>query len=138
MLCRRVFKLLTCHCFYEWRWLDEKGKAKISYHIAFKEQRIVSAAGLYSRWKDKSTNQYYYRYTILNTEANQKLEYVHNHGTRMPVFIPRKYEKDWLRKNLTKEDVLALCKPYSSDAMRAKQFLNLSQQKAQKQMWRKC
>lgn len=105
--------------FYEWRWLDEKGKVKIPYYVAFKDQAIMSIAGLYSRWKDKGTDRYYYSYTVLTTQANQLMEYVHNNKKRMPVFIPREYEKDWLNKNLSKDDVLALCQPFKAEAMKA-------------------
>lgn len=105
--------------FYEWRWLDEKGKEKIPYYVSFKNQPIMSVAGLYSRWKDRSTEQYYFSYTVLTTAANSMMEYVHNNKKRMPVFIPREYEKDWLNKNLSKDDVLALCQPFKSDAMKA-------------------
>ncbi len=64
--------------FYEWRWVDEKGKVKIPYYVSFKEQPILSLAGLYSRWKDRATNEYYYSYTVLTTQANGLMEYIHN------------------------------------------------------------
>lgn len=105
--------------FFEWRWLDEKGKVKIPYYVTFKDQPIMSIAGLYSRWKDKTTDKYYYSYTVLTTQANHLMEYVHNNKKRMPVFIPREYEKDWLNRNLSKEDVLALCQPLNADGMKA-------------------
>lgn len=105
--------------FYEWRWLDEKGKVKIPYYVSFKNQEIMSIAGLYSRWKDKATEKYYYSYTVLTTTANPLMEYVHNNKKRMPVFIPKEYEKDWLNKNLSKDDVLALCQPFNADEMKA-------------------
>jgi putative SOS response-associated peptidase YedK len=105
--------------FYEWRWLDEKGKTKIPYFVTVKDQDIMSMAGLYSRWKDKATNEYYYSYTVLTTTANPLMEYVHNNKKRMPVIIPKEYEKDWLNKNLSKDDVLALCQPFNNDRMKA-------------------
>jgi putative SOS response-associated peptidase YedK len=105
--------------FYEWRWLDEKGKNKIPYFVSVKERPISSMAGLYSRWKDKVTGEYYYSYTVLTTQANPLMEYVHNNKKRMPVIIPREYEKDWLNKDLSKDDVLALCQPYKTESMRA-------------------
>ncbi len=105
--------------FYEWRWLDEKGKVKIPYFVSVKERPILSMAGLYSRWKDKTTDQYVYTYTVLTTAANSMMEYVHNNKKRMPVIIPGNFEKDWLNKNLSKDDVLALCAPYKDDAMKA-------------------
>jgi putative SOS response-associated peptidase YedK len=111
--------LIPTSGFYEWRWLDEKGKVKIPYYVSLKERPLVSMAGLYSRWKDKTTDQYYYTYTVLTTTANPMMEYVHNNKKRMPVIIPREFEKDWLNKNLSKDDVLALCQPFKNEAMRA-------------------
>ncbi|HEY3406190.1 MAG TPA: SOS response-associated peptidase, partial [Ohtaekwangia sp.] len=105
--------------FYEWRWLDEQGTVKIPYYVTFRDQKVRSIAGLYSRWKDKETGEYYYSYTVLTTRANTILEYVHNHKKRMPVFIAPEDEKTWLTKDLSKEDVLGLCQPYQDTAMRA-------------------
>jgi putative SOS response-associated peptidase YedK len=76
-------------------------------------------AGLYSRWKDKETGEYYYSYTVLTTRANSILEYVHNNKKRMPVFIDKEDEKTWLNKDLSKNDVLELCQPSQDPAMRA-------------------
>ncbi|MBN8650631.1 MAG: SOS response-associated peptidase [Cytophagales bacterium] len=105
--------------FYEWRWLDEKGTVKIPYYVTFRDQQVRSMAGLYSRWKDKVTGEYYYSYTVLTTKANSILEYVHNHKQRMPVFIPREDEKAWLNRDLSQKDVLDLCTPSQDSAMRA-------------------
>lgn len=105
--------------FYEWRWLDEKGKNKIPYYVSFTDQQITSVAGLYSRWKNRLTDQYYYSYTVLTTAANAMMEYVHNSKKRMPVFIAQEYEKDWLNRSLSKDDVLALCQPFKKESMKA-------------------
>lgn len=111
--------LIPVSGFYEWRWMDDKGKEKIPYYIQAKAQPLVSMAGIYSRWKDKETDQYYYSYAVLTTRANSLMEEIHNSKKRMPVIIPRQYERDWLGKNLTKDDVLDLCKPIDSDLMKA-------------------
>ena len=105
--------------FYEWRWLDEDGNNKIPYFIRASDQTISSLAGLYSSWKDPATNQYYSSYTVITTEANQLMAEIHNTKKRMPVIIPKEYEKDWLNPNLTEEDVKALCRPYANDKMKA-------------------
>lgn len=105
--------------FYEWQWKDEKGKTKIPYFISVKDQPLLSMAGIYSRWKDRSTGTYYYSYAVLTTRANPFMEQIHNSKKRMPVIIPFEYEKDWLNKELSKEDVLALCEPFSNDRMKA-------------------
>jgi putative SOS response-associated peptidase YedK len=105
--------------FFEWRWLDEKGTVKIPYYITFRDQKVRSIAGLYSRWKDKTTGEYYFSYTVLTTRANSILEYVHNNRKRMPVFIAPEDEKAWLNKDLNQKDVLELCQPFQDQAMRA-------------------
>jgi putative SOS response-associated peptidase YedK len=111
--------LIPCSGFFEWRWLDEKGKTKIPYYIRLKDQPIFSIAGLYSRWNNKETSEPYYSYTVLTTRANAMMSTIHNSKQRMPVIIPREYERDWLNRNLTKDDVLALCQPVDDGLMTA-------------------
>jgi putative SOS response-associated peptidase YedK len=105
--------------FYEWHWNDEKGKTKIPYFVSLKDEPIASIAGLYSRWKDTETGQYQFTYTVLTTAANSLMSHIHNSKKRMPVIIPRQYEKDWLNKDLSKDDVLALCQPFNDEQMKA-------------------
>ncbi|HYG03010.1 MAG TPA: SOS response-associated peptidase [Chryseosolibacter sp.] len=111
--------LIPCTGFYEWRWMDEKGKTKIPYHIKLKEHELFSLAGLFSKWKDRSTEQSYYTYTVLTTKANGLMSQIHNSKMRMPVIISRQYEKDWLNQHLTKDDVLAFCQPIDDAMMHA-------------------
>ena len=111
--------LIPVNGFYEWHWLDEKGTVKIPYYVTFRDQRVRSMAGLYSRWKNKETGEYYYSYTVLTTAANSILEYVHNNKKRMPVFINQQDEKAWLNKDLSQKDVMELCQPSGDPDMRA-------------------
>jgi putative SOS response-associated peptidase YedK len=104
--------------FFEWRWLDEKGKTKIPYYIHL-EEPIFSLAGLYSKWKDKTTAQEMYTYTVLTNKANTFMGKIHNSKDRMPVIIPKEYEKDFLNPDLSREDVLSLCSVFSESAMKA-------------------
>src|SRR5688572_7400888 len=99
--------LIPCTGFFEWRWMDGKGKLKVPYFISVKDQELFSIAGLYSKWKDKSNDTEYYSYTVLTTQANPLMAKIHNSKKRMPVLLPREYEKDWLNPSLTKDDVLA-------------------------------
>lgn len=111
--------LIPCTGFMEWKWLDEKGKSKIPHFIRVRDQEIFSIAGLYARWKNPQNDRYYYSYTVLTTAANAMMEKIHNTKKRMPVIIPRQYERDWLNPNLTREDVLALCAPFDTNQMSA-------------------
>lgn len=110
--------LIPCSGFFEWRWLDEKGKMKVPYYIKVQDQPLFSIAGLYSTWKDRQTDLEYRTYTVLTTKANPYMEKIHNSKKRMPVILPRAYEKDWLNPNLNKEDVLALCQPVEQNFMK--------------------
>jgi|GEM_PF-203920 len=103
--------------FYEWRWLDDAGTVKIPYFVTFRDQKLRSMAGLYSRWKDPGTGQYYYSYTLLTCPANSIMEYVHNAKKRMPVFIDQQNYADWLNPGLSKEKVNELCRPYDDPTM---------------------
>ncbi|MBI3218728.1 MAG: SOS response-associated peptidase [Bacteroidetes bacterium] len=105
--------------FYEWKWLDSKGKEKLPYYIYLKDQKIFSAAGLYSTWHDKANDTTVHTYTILTTIANPLMTEIHNMKKRMPVIMPREFEKDWLNPTLTKDDVLALCQPLDNAKMDA-------------------
>ncbi|NOT73388.1 MAG: SOS response-associated peptidase [Cyclobacteriaceae bacterium] len=115
--------LIPVSGFMEWQWKDEKGKEKWPYLIQVQEQPLVSLAGLYTRWKMPGSNDFFYSYTVLTTQANSLMADIHNspvNGKRMPVIIPKAFEQDWLNKDLTKEDVLAFCEePVSSDDMKA-------------------
>ena len=109
--------LIPCTGFFEWRWMDEKGKMKIPYYIRIKDQELFSIAGLYSKWKDRINDKEYYSYTVLTTKANPLMEKVHNSKKRMPVILPREYEKDWLNPTLSRDDVFALCQPLDDTRM---------------------
>jgi putative SOS response-associated peptidase YedK len=117
--------------FFEWKWQDLKGKEKTPYYIYLKKQRIFSVAGLYAIWHDRTTNIDHYTFTVLTTGANGLMSEIHNSKKRMPVILPKHYEKDWLNPSLTNDDVLALCKPYDDSVMAAHQISKLITSKKQ-------
>lgn len=105
--------------FFEWKWQDSKGKEKTPYYIYLKDHKIFSVAGIYSTWEEKTNGNIVYSYSVLTTKANTLMEEIHNMKKRMPVILPKEYEKDWLNPSLTKDDVLALCQPFSDRKMDA-------------------
>lgn len=88
--------LVIATAFYEWHWKDPKGKEKEKYQINSQQDEIFTLAGLYSKWLDKNTNQVLNTFTILTTEANDIMKYVHNTKHRMPVMLKKEDEKEWL------------------------------------------
>jgi len=88
--------LIYADGFYEWQWLDPKGKSKQKYLIRMEDGQPFCFAGLWSRWSDPSTGLSRNTYTILTTEANELLSRIHNSKLRMPIVIDRACEPDWL------------------------------------------
>lgn len=113
--------LIPCSGFYEWRWLnpEDKKSKKFPYFIQLAQQPLFSIGGLYAKWTDRAGGEAHYTYTVLTTRANGLMGKIHNSKHRMPVIIPREYEKDWLNPDLSKEDVLALCQPVDDGEMHA-------------------
>lgn len=88
--------LVVANGFYEWQWLDSKGKNKIKYEIGIGNAELFAFAGLYSHWVDSVTGKIRHTYTILTTEANPLMAEIHNHKKRMPIILKPEDEEKWL------------------------------------------
>lgn len=88
--------LIIADGFYEWKWLDEKGKQKEKYFISLPNQELFAFAGIYSDYTNKQTGETYRTYSIVTTEANPLMAEIHNTKKRMPVILPPDYESHWL------------------------------------------
>lgn len=88
--------LIPADGFYEWQWLDPKGKKKQKYLVHMPDHELFSFAGLWNEWTDKTTGEKFHTYTILTTQANDLMSKVHNSQKRMPVILRPDMEKAWL------------------------------------------
>lgn len=88
--------LIPADGFFEWQWLDEKGKNKQKFLITSVNNTLFSFAGLYSQWVDRATGEIMNTFTILTTEANELMAEIHNTKKRMPVILNSEVETDWL------------------------------------------
>ena len=88
--------LIIANGYYEWQWLDEKGKSKQKYLITSAEEDIFAFAGIYSHWKDPATGKSIGSYSIVTTEANELMSEIHNNKQRMPVMLHHQDHKSWL------------------------------------------
>ncbi|MDI1234461.1 MAG: SOS response-associated peptidase [bacterium] len=88
--------LVIVNGFYEYQWLDEKGKKKQKYLITLPESDLFCLAGLWSEWIDKSTGEVLQTFTIITTEANALMREIHNTKQRMPVVLTPDNEEAWL------------------------------------------
>ena len=92
--------LIVSTGFYEWRWMDEKGKVKQKYSIHSQEEEIFTIAGIYSTWVNPENGEIVNSYAMVTTEANDTMRYVHNTKHRMPVILNKADENRWLDKTV--------------------------------------
>ena len=82
--------------FYEWKWLDKKGKKKQKYLIELPNSELFSFAGLYDQWVDKQTGEIINSCSIVTTKAKGVMREIHNSKMRMPLIIENNKMEDWL------------------------------------------
>lgn len=88
--------LIIADGFFEWQWLDDKGKEKQKYLLKLANDELFAFAGLWNEWTNPVTGEKSKTYTILTTEANDLTRKIHNSKMRMPVIIAKENEIDWL------------------------------------------
>lgn len=98
--------LILADGFFEWQWLDSKGKNKQQYEITLEDNKPFAFAGIYSAWMDK-TGEVLNTYSIITTEANQLMAEIHNTKKRMPLILTPTSEQLWL----TDQNILEFVKP---------------------------
>lgn len=99
--------LILSDGFYEWQWLDKKGKKKQQYLITLPGEKPFAFGGIYSEWTDKTTGELMNTYSIVTTEANELMAEIHNNKKRMPVILTPETEKLWLTGN----EIMEFAKP---------------------------
>lgn len=88
--------LVLANGFYEWQWIDPKGKKKQKYDVGIKDDEPFAYAGIWSEWVDASTGEISKTYSIVTTEAQRIMRDIHNSKLRMPVVLRPDQEKSWL------------------------------------------
>ncbi|WP_262511779.1 SOS response-associated peptidase [Pseudochryseolinea flava] len=112
--------LIPVSGYFEYFWVDAKGKTKIPYYIFLKDRPFFSIGGLYSRWTDKTSGKDFFTYTVCTTAANEFAAKIHNQGQRMPVILQtQEAERAWLNPTITKDDVVDLCRAIPDEFMAA-------------------
>ncbi|MCC5917568.1 MAG: SOS response-associated peptidase [Cryomorphaceae bacterium] len=98
--------------FFEWQWLDSKGKQKQKYKVGLPENEVFGFAGLWSNWTNPDSGEVISTYTILTTAANPLMEKIHNTKKRMPIILHPDSEKNWLNGgNMVMQNDLLIAQP---------------------------
>lgn len=89
--------LVIANSFYEWQWLDPKGKNKQKYEISKADEELFAFGGIWSEWTDKESGEIIKSYSIVTTVANELMAKIHNTKKRMPLILNPKEEASWLK-----------------------------------------
>lgn len=87
--------LVIADGFYEWKWLDSKGKRKQKHLITLPNEDLYAYAGIYSKWINEKTGEIVNSYSIITTIANDVVGEIH-HKKRMPIILHPEDENKWL------------------------------------------
>jgi putative SOS response-associated peptidase YedK len=93
----------------------EGWKNKVPYHVRLKDRPMFCLPGLYyynTRIpSDPETGEVRGTFTLITRAANPVMRQIHNSGTnahRMPLFLPKDLEMEWLKPDLTDEQMATL------------------------------
>ena len=116
---REAFKRSRCHIpasgYYEWHYSnpDDKKEKPQPYYFTRRDGQLMTFAGLYETWHDKSEGKDIQSCAMVITEPNKLVSEVHD---RMPVIIERDQFDTWLRTNDVRE-AAAMMKPAAEDVL---------------------
>ena len=82
--------------FFEWQWLDAKGKKKQKHCITRADNQPFAFAGLWDEWIDRQTGEIIRSFAIVTTEAGGIMREIHNSKLRMPYTLAPTSENEWL------------------------------------------
>ena len=101
--------LIPASGYYEW--LDTPS-GKQPYYFTRRDGQIITIAGLWSKWTDKSTGTDLHSCTMVITKPNKLAAEVHD---RMPIILEAKDFEQWERGDV--KDAAALMKPAPEDVL---------------------
>lgn len=113
---RRKRCLVPATGFFDWR---HEGKKKIPYFISLKEGHIFSFAGICDSWHNPLTDEQLHTFSILTTDANPMMRYIHNTNFRMPVILHPEEESLWLDPLSDESTLMKLFISYDEKEMSA-------------------
>ena len=104
--------------FFEWQWMDPKGKTKTPWFIHRENGRPFAMGGIYNHWTDRETGEVFSTYSVVTTPANALMEQIHNTKKRMPLVLPEESWSEWLNPEKMPVELLV---PAPDEYLRAHQ-----------------
>jgi len=109
--------LVVVDAFYDHHW--EHGKS-YPFLIKMKNDEPFAIGGLWEKWK--FDDQVRHTFTIITTDPNPMLAYIHNEPKasetpRMPFVVPKEMERHWISTDLPEDEILPMIGPYPEEVM---------------------
>ncbi|KAI1302052.1 hypothetical protein F5Y03DRAFT_362599 [Xylaria venustula] len=107
--------IVTVQGFYEWLKKDG-GREKMPHFVKRKDGKMMLLAGLWDVVQYENDEEKYYTYTIITTDSNKQLNFLHD---RMPVILDNGSEKlrKWLdpKRHEWSKELQSLLVPYDGE-----------------------
>lgn len=113
--------LLPVNGFVEWH---HDGKLKLPHYVAMGPNDtdhpppLFTLGCIWEEWTDKESGEHHKTFSIVTTEANTMMSYVHNNKQRMPVVISRADRRRWLEAD-EREIATRLMRPLDDGILQA-------------------
>jgi putative SOS response-associated peptidase YedK len=88
--------IVPAAAFFEWKWLDGKGKRKEKYALSVHGEEVMALAGIWSDWRDTRTGLTRRTCSVVTCEAQGIMREIHNSALRMPVVLTDETRHDWM------------------------------------------
>jgi putative SOS response-associated peptidase YedK len=114
--------LLLVDGFYEWHTIRTPGvkkEEKVPFRIRMKTDETFALGCVYNDWVNRDTGEVHHTFSILTVAANPLLARIHNSKKRMPLILPPGRERDWIERDLGREDIQHLIQPLDENFLEA-------------------
>ncbi|MEK9517575.1 MAG: SOS response-associated peptidase [Flavobacteriaceae bacterium] len=88
--------LVPADGFFEWQWLDAKGKQKQKFKVGLPDENLFMFAGLWDEWVAVETGEIIHSFALVTTAAQGIMQEIHNSKLRMPLVLSPDQEMQWL------------------------------------------
>ncbi len=107
--------LLPVNGFVEWR--HEKN-SKQPFLVRGIHDALITLGCIFEEWTDKNSGEHKKTFSILTTDANELMSYIHNNKLRMPVVIDKADRSTWL-SDIDRDEIERLMLPYAEHRLQA-------------------
>jgi putative SOS response-associated peptidase YedK len=112
---QKHFCIIPVNGFFEWH--THTNGEKYPFFIYPKQDSLFLMSGLYETWRNPATQELIRSFTIVTTEANERMAWIHNSKKRMPLILSTADAKHWLDSDLDFDQKKELMRPYNADLM---------------------